>query len=225
MYISTHSASGSRSSLTIIAGLVFLSALLRTFYHEHISAYFPFDDEVYLRKLSTLRLIIAGALVGTGSQLALSGREGTGVLGVPAFTLKSLTSTIAFFGSAMLTVTLKWGEKLPRTPRIIEIANRALPKNISFDSYMLVTLLVPFICFLIAPKKSLKGMIESLTHFLIGMTVGAFLMLLGTSTIQGTYGIFSYSKEWTGEIIVAYSLASLIFGLVYTIVKYGLYLW
>jgi hypothetical protein len=62
-------------------------------------------------------------------------------------------------GTTMLTVTMRLGENIPRTPRIIEIANRALPRNISFDSFLLVTLLVPFICFLISPKKSLKGLI------------------------------------------------------------------
>ncbi|MCB0370379.1 MAG: hypothetical protein KDD45_13380 [Bdellovibrionales bacterium] len=80
-------------------------------------------------------------------------------MGVPQFSLSSITSFIAFFGSAMLTVTYKLSEKLPRTPRIIEIANRALPKNISFDAYLLVTILTPFVVFLISKKKTLKGMI------------------------------------------------------------------
>ncbi len=80
-------------------------------------------------------------------------------MGVPTFSLNSLLSFLALFGSAMLTVTYKISENMPKTPRIIEIANRSLPKNISFDAYMLVTLLTPFICFLISPKKSLKGLI------------------------------------------------------------------
>jgi uncharacterized membrane protein YedE/YeeE len=103
----------------VISGFVFLSAILRTFYHEHISAYYPFDDEVYLRKISTLRLIISGALVGIGSQLALNGREHSGIMGVPNFSLSSITAFITLFGSAMLTVTYRIAEKLPKTPRII----------------------------------------------------------------------------------------------------------
>lgn len=122
----------------------------------------------------------------------------------------------------MLTVTYKVGESLPKTPRIIEIANRSLPKNISFDSYLLVTLLVPFICFLISNKKSLKGLIESLTNFLIGIMVGSFLMLIGWSNIQKTYQRFSFSKKWTGEMVVAFAIASTIFTLVFVVVKYGL---
>ena len=48
---------------------------------------------------------------------------------------------------------------IPKTPKVIEIANNALPKNISFDAYLLVTLLTPFVAFLISKKKTLKGMI------------------------------------------------------------------
>jgi hypothetical protein len=91
--------------------------------------------------------------------MALTGRENSGVMGVPAFSLQSFVSFITLFGSAMLTVTYKVSEFIPKTPRIIEIANRALPKNISFDAYLLVTLLTPFVAFLISKKKTLKGMI------------------------------------------------------------------
>lgn len=74
LYRHNNSASSSRHSLIVISGFVFFSAILRTLYHEHINGYFPFDNDVYLRKISTLRLIISGALVGFGSQLALTGK-------------------------------------------------------------------------------------------------------------------------------------------------------
>lgn len=114
-----HSATQSRNSIIVISGFVFLAAILRTFYHEHISGYFPFDDEVYLSKISTLRLIISGTLVGVGSQMALTGQEGCGVMGVPSLSLSSLLSFLTLFGSTMLTVTYKLAEKLPRTPKIV----------------------------------------------------------------------------------------------------------
>lgn len=122
----------------------------------------------------------------------------------------------------MVTITCRLGEKLPKTPRIIEIANKSLPRNISFDAYLLVTLLVPFICFLISSKKSLKGLIESLAHFAIGILMGSFLMLLGWSNIQKTYQRFTFSNAWTGEMLVAFAIATVLFGVVFLLVKYGL---
>lgn len=136
-----------------------------------------------MKKISTIRLIISGALVGLGSQYTISNFEGTGSLGIPTFSARSMLSTVVLFGTTMLTVTYQLHKWIPGTPRIIEIANESLPKNISSDTYMLVSLLVPFICFLIASKKSLKGMIDSLLHFAVGIILGCFFMLLGWSKI------------------------------------------
>lgn len=57
----------------------------------------------------------------------------------------------------------------------------------SYESYLLVGLLIPFITFLISTKKSLKGLIESLILFGIGITVGCCLLLLGWSKIDNTF--------------------------------------
>ena len=95
----------------------------------------------------------------------------------------------------MLTVTYKLSELIPKTPKVIENANNALPKNISFDAYLLVTLLTPFVAFLISEKKTLKGMIESLAHFIIGVLLAAFLMFLDWSSIQKTYRRFRYTDK------------------------------
>ena len=143
-------------------------------------------------------------------------------MGVPTFNLTNLVSFLTLFGSTMLTITYRLGETLPKTPRIIEIANKSLPRNISFDAYLLVTLLVPFICFLISSKKSLKGLIESLSQFIIGIMMASFLMLLGWSNIQKTYQRFTFSQKWTGEMLVAFAIAALLFAFVFLVVKYGL---
>jgi hypothetical protein len=81
----------------------------------------------------------------------------------------------------MLTITYKLASWVPQTPRIIEIVNNSLPRNISFDSYLLVSLLVPFLVFLLSSKKSMKGMIEALLYFSVGILLGCFVMFLGFS--------------------------------------------
>lgn len=215
-------AETSRNSFIIIAGLIFTSALVKTLYHEHFISFYPYDDDTYLKTISTLRLILSGLLVGIGSQVAILGRENCGILGIPTFSLRSLVTTITIFGTTMLTVTYKLSSWVPQTPRIIEIANNSLPKNISFDSYLLVTLLVPFLVFVFSSKKSLKGMIESLLYFVVGVLIGCFIMFLGFSEIQKTQSYFRYSKKWTGDVILVLGVASFIFSIVFAIVKYGL---
>ena len=125
-------------------------------------------------------------------------------------------------GTAMTAITQQWHTYLPATPRVIEIANRSLPKNISFDAYMLVTLLLPFIIFLISSKKTMKGMIETLLHFTVGILLGALCMIFGVSQIKEVYRLLRYSPNWTGEVLVLFAVASLLFAFVYLIVKYGL---
>lgn len=143
-------------------------------------------------------------------------------MGVHRFTLNSLVYFFVYFGSTMLAVTYRLAEYIPKTPRIIEIANKELPRNISFDSYLLVTLLTPFICFLISSRKSLKGMIESLLHFGVGIISAGFLMLLGWSTIQKTMSKFTFNKGWTGEALVSFAVSTLVYSVVHLIVRYGL---
>ena len=154
--------------------------------------------------------------------MALNGRINSGVMGVPNFSCASLVSFFTFFRTAMLTVTYKLTDYVPKTPKIIEIANDALPKNISFDAYLLVTLLTPFAAFLISSKKTLKGMIESVAHFVIGVLLATFLMFMNWSSIRKTYQRFSYSSKWTGEMIVAFAIATFLVAFVYLIVRYGL---
>jgi hypothetical protein len=60
------------------------------------------------------------------------------------------------------------------------------------------------------------------THFLIGIMMGSFLMLLGWSNIQKTYERFTFSKKWTGEMLVAFAIATFLFAFVFLLVKYGL---
>lgn len=180
-----------------MSGFVFVSALVRTLYHEHLTNFYPFDEELYLKKISTLRLILSGALVGLGSQYAITGSENSGLLGLPTFSLRSFLSIISVFGTTMLTVTNDFHKWLPKTPRILEIANQSLPKNISFDAYLLTSLLIPFICFLVSNRKSLKGMIECLLHFTVGIMIGSFLMFLRWSQIEKVIQTFRYSKDWT----------------------------
>jgi hypothetical protein len=97
--------------------------------------------------------------MGFGYQYATGGFYNDGLFGVPRFTLRSLISTSALYISAILTASYKLFKWVPNTPRILELADENLPRNITFDSYLLVTILMPFLIFLISPKKSLKGLI------------------------------------------------------------------
>jgi hypothetical protein len=172
---------------------LFVSALTKTLYHEHIIDYHPYDTFAYLEKISTLRLIIAGILVGFGSQYASENQRNDGFLGVPRLTLRSISSYTISFVVCVLAATYKIHKFIPTTPRILDIE---LSKNISFTAYLLVSLLIPFICFLLSPKKSFKGLIESILLFLIGTGVGFGFMVAGLSKKSTTFDFLELDKTW-----------------------------
>lgn len=115
----------------------------------------PFDTEKYTENTSPLRLIVAGLMVGFGSQYATkNANRSFGLDGVPGFNLKSIIGHIFALIAACLTHTYGLYKYLPDTPRIININ---LPHNITYAAYLLVFILIPFICFVISSKKSFKS--------------------------------------------------------------------
>jgi hypothetical protein len=57
--------------------------------------------------------------VGLGAQYKVIGREGTGTLGIPTLSLRSMLSTVVLFASIMGTVTLQLHRWIPATPRLL----------------------------------------------------------------------------------------------------------
>lgn len=99
--------------------------------------------------------MIAGLLVGFGSQYAAKGSNNSfGLDGIPCFNLKSVLGHIFALIAGCLTHTYQLHTYLPETPRIIDIS---LPDNITYTAYLLVFILIPFICFVISSKKSFKS--------------------------------------------------------------------
>jgi len=77
-----------------------------------------------------MRLIIAGLLIGFGSQYAKIGSNNSFSLdGIPKFSFKSIVGNIVVIIAACLTHTYSLYKYIPETPRIIDID---LPKNISY---------------------------------------------------------------------------------------------
>jgi len=139
-----------------------------------------------------LRLIIAGLLVGFGSQFAVKDSNSSFSLdGVPAFNVKSILGNIIVLITGCLTYTYKLHTFLPQTPRIIDLD---LPENITYTAYLLVFLLIPFVCFVISSKKSFKSiffiriaLISYMSLFSVGIAYGYGLMKGGFTERKTVY--------------------------------------
>lgn len=108
--------------ITFVSGLVFFSALIKNLYHEHLTSFDPYDAPSYTQNTSPVRLIIAGLLVGFGSQFAkINSNNSISLDGTPKFSLKSIIGNILVLVSACLTHTYALYKYLPDTPRILDI--------------------------------------------------------------------------------------------------------
>lgn len=82
--------------LVILAGLIAGGAMVYLFY----PAAFPQVE------MSSLRLVVAGLLVGFGTQLGGGCTSGHGVCGISRLSARSIVATITFMVAGILTVAL-----------------------------------------------------------------------------------------------------------------------
>ena len=155
-----------------------------------------------------LRLIVGGALVGWGACYRKNNIEFDGLGGAVRANWRSVIATVLTLASYMLVVTYKLHEYLPKTPRVINLVT--LPRNILFSTYLLVSLLVPFLFFVASPIKSLKGLFQSLLLFVVGILVGYAYLLLSLPKITTALAFFRYAPGWNPAIFVFIGVASIL---------------
>lgn len=83
--------------IAILAGLISGGLLVYLFYPEA----FPSNSGT-----STWRLIVAGLLVGFGTQLGGGCTSGHGVCGISRLSVRSIVATVTFIASGVLTVLI-----------------------------------------------------------------------------------------------------------------------
>jgi hypothetical protein len=88
--------------ISLLAGLIFSAALIRTFYHEHIISFWPYDSNAYHEDIEPMLLIVSGFLVGLGSGVDDGSCTYQIMTGLPRFKLKSFLSILVFGLSAYI---------------------------------------------------------------------------------------------------------------------------
>lgn len=89
--------------ITILAAIIFSSALLKELYHEHSIGVWFFDNKQFFEDLNPSILIMSGMLSGIGSILGGGGLFGHGLCGVPRFSGRSIFATILMAIAAVYT--------------------------------------------------------------------------------------------------------------------------
>jgi uncharacterized protein len=73
----------------------------------------PFDNIEVTLASSTTRLVIAGALVGAGTELSNGCTSGHGLCGLPRLSVRSFAAVLVFLSTAIATATYSLGDYIP----------------------------------------------------------------------------------------------------------------
>lgn len=89
----------------------------------------PFDQEGLLTSTATSHLIVAGLLVGVGTELSNGCTSGHGLCGMPRLSVRSMASVVVFLVTAIATATLNLKACIPDVSqlRIPFVDNLSIP--------------------------------------------------------------------------------------------------
>jgi len=114
--------------LTVIAAIVFSSAIIKELYHEHTIGIWFFDNKNFFNHLNPSILIMSGMLTGIGSILAGGGVYTHAVCGLPRFSKRSILACILIVVSAVYAHMNKFSSAISKnTAGHLDIK---LPSNI-----------------------------------------------------------------------------------------------
>jgi uncharacterized membrane protein YedE/YeeE len=194
--------------ITLIIGLVFSSAFLNTLYRDHTISFWPFDKKKFIEQTDPGMLVAAGLLVGLGVAFTHGGIVHYGVCGLSRFSKRSFVAVLLFGLCAFFTNEYKLSASIRTVTD--DVFDWNLPRNLTCETYMIICLLVPFFCFLMSEKKSLKMMVEFLLLYGLGVAAGAAFMIGGLTEREDYLHLFKFDRLWDPTILVFFVVATLI---------------
>lgn len=179
----------------VVVGIILASALFNTLFEYNKIKAIPFDPLPFTLGSSTTKLIVAGALVGFGTDLSNGCTSGHGLCGMPRLSIRSFTSVLLFLSTAVLTGTYSLSSYIPEIPQLklsaidnLEINPVFYLGGLAFLGIVLMFLeKKPFIA-----KVALVG---------IGFVFGLGLMIAGMSQRTNIYGFLELSSEWNPSLL------------------------
>ena len=97
----------------VVVGIILASALFNTLFEYNKIKAIPFDSISFTLGSSTTKLIVAGALVGFGTDLSNGCTSGHGLCGMPRFSIRSFASVLVFLSTAIITGTYSLSSYIP----------------------------------------------------------------------------------------------------------------
>jgi F0F1-type ATP synthase membrane subunit c/vacuolar-type H+-ATPase subunit K len=186
-----------QQKFSMVCGMILSSAYILEQSQKHILNFSPFEHQVSDPRL---RLIIAGLLVGFGTQIGNGCTSGHGLCGLARTSTRSITAVMLFLVTAIVTATLEVGSYIPY---IHEIDSLSLPANMP-ALYFIIAIFVMFIVvvFMSSSNGSPNHYFKSLFLLAIGGVFGFGLMVSGMTKRGNIFGFLELNDSWNPALFV-----------------------
>jgi uncharacterized protein len=173
----------------------------------------PFDQEALVASTATSHLVVAGLLVGVGTDLSNGCTSGHGLCGMPRLSVRSITAVLAFLSTAILTATLDLKSHIPDITqlRVSFIDNLSIPPE-----YFLVFALS--MALFLTITETTKSSLSKAILFLIGLIFGCGLMMAGMSQRSKIYGFLQLNSSWDPSLLFVLMTGVLINALTFNLI-------
>lgn len=129
--------------------------------------------------------------------------------------LSSYLAAILIGVSVYYTNEWKLAEKI--SPELGSSFPSSLPKNISGDSFITFSLVVPFLFFILTKDRTWVGLLKYIFSFCSGIVLGIGLLLGGEVNQKIVHSSMTYNLEWNPRILVFMGVALLINFIIFNI--------
>jgi uncharacterized membrane protein YedE/YeeE len=178
----------------------------------------PFDNFEFTLASSTTKLIVAGALVGVGTELSNGCTSGHGLCGLPRLSIRSFTAVMVFLSTAIVTATYSFGDYIPEIPQL----RLSVIENLEINPLYYLAILAVAVAYLFYIDVA-KPFIAKIALLCIGIIFGCGLMIAGMSQRTKIYGFLELNKDWDPSLLFVLMTGVMINLVTFTLIKKLLY--
>lgn len=171
----------------------------------------PFFDlpSSFVQETSHASILIAGFLVGIGTNLGNGCTSGHGVCGIPRFSIRSIVAVVVFMATGIIMANLKH--------YFLPLGSEHLPSDFDPKYYVLGAFLTSFgilVVNAVANNKGVEGITDIFVSFVVGLLFAVGLMIAGMSRKSKIMNFLTFTNDW--DVSLMFVMVGAILGNVFT---------
>ena len=199
-------------------GVIAASATMNALYQRGSIPSVPFDSPEDTHAMSITHIVVSGALVGLGTEVANGCTSGHGLCGMPRLSLNSFIAVATFLSTAAYTATYSLKDNIPEVPELRLPALEGF--EINPNVYLIASLTITLLLFVFYKGQKI---VAKFALFCIGVVFGCGLMIAGMTQRFRIQGFLQLNSTWDPTLIIVLGTAVSLNLITFTIVRKYMY--